>query len=352
MRRDTEANWTTNHPTLAEGEMGLELDTNRWKIGNGTDEWDALPYSNQIFSGPSTIADSSSGTALKITQTGSGNSFLVEDGSSVDDTPFVINNIGYVGIQKTVPDVPLDVAGAANFSGQITSTVVTGSAPFVVASTTKVINLNADLLDGESGSYYNNSGNLTGTIPSTVLGNSSLYIGTSSIALNRSSASQTLNGVSIDGNAGTVTNGVVTTGSYSNPSWITGLAWSKISTTPTTLSGYGITDSVTKAYVDSVTVNNQTSSYILALTDAGKVIEMDVTSPNTVTIPLDSTTAFPIGTTIDIIQIGSETTSLALEDPSIVLQSSGGKIDLNGQFAAASLYKRDTNTWIVMGDLV
>jgi len=32
------------------------------------------------------------------------------------------------------------------------------------------------------------------------------------------------------------------TGSYSNPSWITGLAWSKISTTPTTLSGYGITD--------------------------------------------------------------------------------------------------------------
>lgn len=31
-------------------------------------------------------------------------------------------------------------------------------------------------------------------------------------------------------------------GTYSNPSWITGLAWSKISSTPTTLSGYGITD--------------------------------------------------------------------------------------------------------------
>ena len=44
------------------------------------------------------------------------------------------------------------------------------------------------------------------------------------------------------GNAATVTDGVVTTGLYSNPSWITGLAWSKISTTPTTLSGYGITD--------------------------------------------------------------------------------------------------------------
>lgn len=37
---------------------------------------------------------------------------------------------------------------------------------------------------------------------------------------------------------------VLTTGSYANPSWITFLAWGKITTTPTTLSGYGITDPV------------------------------------------------------------------------------------------------------------
>ena len=41
------------------------------------------------------------------------------------------------------------------------------------------------------------------------------YLGTTSIALNRSSASQSLTGVSIDGNAGTVTNGVYTTGDQS-----------------------------------------------------------------------------------------------------------------------------------------
>lgn len=50
--------------------------------------------------------------------------------------------------------------------------------------------------------------------------------------------------IDILGNAGTVTNGVYTTGSYSNPSWITALAWSKITSTPTTLSGYGISDGV------------------------------------------------------------------------------------------------------------
>ncbi|HOJ19621.1 MAG TPA: hypothetical protein PLT92_13750, partial [Ignavibacteriaceae bacterium] len=39
-----------------------------------------------------------------------------------------------------------------------------------------------------------------------------------------------------------ITDGVSTSGSYSDPSWLTSLAWSKISSKPTTLSGYGITN--------------------------------------------------------------------------------------------------------------
>jgi hypothetical protein len=49
------------------------------------------------------------------------------------------------------------------------------------------------------------AGELTGTIPSTVLGNSSLHVGTTTIALNRASAVQSLTGVSIDGSAGSAT---------------------------------------------------------------------------------------------------------------------------------------------------
>jgi len=40
------------------------------------------------------------------------------------------------------------------FSGVITSTVATGTAPLTIASTTAVTNLNADYLDGQHGSYY------------------------------------------------------------------------------------------------------------------------------------------------------------------------------------------------------
>ena len=60
-----------------------------------------------------------------------------------------------------------------------------------------------------------------GSVENTALSTSTHFIGTTSITYNRASASQTLTGVSIDGNAGTVTNGVITTGSYSDPSWLT-----------------------------------------------------------------------------------------------------------------------------------
>ena len=78
---------------------------------------------------------------------------------------------------------------------QLISNIATGTAPFSVASTTMVTNLNTEYLNGQLGSYYTNAGNLSGTIPSAVLGNSSLFVGTTSVALNRASASLALTGV-------------------------------------------------------------------------------------------------------------------------------------------------------------
>ena len=52
--------------------------------------------------------------------------------------------------------------------------------------------------------------NLTGTIPSTILGNSTVYVGTTAIALNRTTALQSLTGVSIDGAAGSVAASAIT----------------------------------------------------------------------------------------------------------------------------------------------
>lgn len=44
LRRGTAAEWYSVNPVLAQGELLLELDTGRLKIGNGTGRWNDLPY--------------------------------------------------------------------------------------------------------------------------------------------------------------------------------------------------------------------------------------------------------------------------------------------------------------------
>jgi len=92
--------------------------------------------------------------------------------------------------------------------------------------------LTATVFSGSAASLTNvPAGQLSGTIPSGVLGNSTVYIGTTGILLNRTSASQSLTGVSIDGSAGSATNATnatnvgitddTTTAADMYPTWVT-----------------------------------------------------------------------------------------------------------------------------------
>lgn len=73
-------------------------------------------------------------------------------------------------------------------------------------------------------------------------------------------------------------NVVVTTGSYNNPAWITGLSWSKISSTPTTLSGYGITDAVPANR--TITINGTAQDLSVNRSwSVGTVTSVDMTVP-------------------------------------------------------------------------
>lgn len=44
LRRDTAANWTAENPVLLLGEVGLETDTRKFKVGNGSTAWSGLSY--------------------------------------------------------------------------------------------------------------------------------------------------------------------------------------------------------------------------------------------------------------------------------------------------------------------
>lgn len=44
IRRGTASAWTAANPTLSQGEMGIETDTRKLKIGDGSTAWTALAY--------------------------------------------------------------------------------------------------------------------------------------------------------------------------------------------------------------------------------------------------------------------------------------------------------------------
>lgn len=47
IRNDTASNWQQHNPILAVGELAIETDTRKFKIGNGNQAWNDLPYATQ-----------------------------------------------------------------------------------------------------------------------------------------------------------------------------------------------------------------------------------------------------------------------------------------------------------------
>lgn len=92
------------------------------------------------------------------------------------------------------------------------------------------------------------------------------------------------------------------------------------------------------------------ASYQPLLGDEGEIIEMNVVGANNFTVPANATVAFPIKTRIDLVQYGSGQTTVVAA-PGVTIRSSGGKLKLSGQFSGATLYKRGTDEWVLIGDL-
>ena len=49
LRRGTSADLAAVNEVLRAGEIGIEMDTGKYKIGNGSTQWSGLPYSGQAF---------------------------------------------------------------------------------------------------------------------------------------------------------------------------------------------------------------------------------------------------------------------------------------------------------------
>lgn len=100
----------------------------------------------------------------------------------------------------------------------------------------------------------------------------------------------------------------------------------------------------------TVATTTSSASYTLLLTDGGKVVEMTSASANNLTIPLDSSAAFPIGASIFVLQVGTGQTTIA-PTAGVTINSFIG-LKIIGQWSGCTLIKRGTNTWAAIGGLV
>jgi hypothetical protein len=126
------------------------------------------------------------------------------------------------------------------------------------------------------------------------------------------------------------------------------------------LTGGGTTGALTLSYDyaagSKLTLNAQTATYTVVLSDADqKLVTMSVGSANDFLIPTNANVAFPIGTVINMIQIGAgQTTIKAVTSGTTTISSTGSTATapkLRAQFSAASCIKVATDIWYIVGDI-
>jgi hypothetical protein len=103
-------------------------------------------------------------------------------------------------------------------------------------------------------------------------------------------------------------------------------------------------------YEGELTLNAQTgTTYTLVLTDSAKFVTLSNASAITLTVPTNASVAFPIGTQVNIMQLGAG--QVTISGAGVTLQSAGSKLKTSAQYAVATLLKIATDTWVAVGSL-
>lgn len=103
--------------------------------------------------------------------------------------------------------------------------------------------------------------------------------------------------------------------------------------------------------LEELETNEQTgAAYTLVLADGGKVVERNNGSANTLTVPPNSSVAFPVGVQIIVLQTGAGQTTIAAGS-GVTVNSAGGNLKITSQWSKVTLLKRATDSWVVTGSL-
>lgn len=299
LRRGTAAQWSSSNPILAVGELGFEVDTNKFKLGNGSDNWSSLSY----FVDENGVDLSLYAPLNSPTFTGS-----VE----IEGTLNISGSVTTISSQDLVLEDSLIYLAEGNV-GNIVDIGIVGS--FTAASAYQHAGFVRDATDGVWKLFESVEDEPTETINFSQAVYSALKAG----SLEVTSA---------------------TIGDVSN----TELQY--LNNASANIQDQ-INSKVDKLYV----VDTKSTSYTLLSGDDLKLLQFNGTL--TVTVPTDTTLNFPIGTEINLLNIGTGVVTIAgATTPGTAATVNGTPgLKLRAQWSAASLIKRAANTWVLVGDL-
>ena len=296
LRRGTASEWTAANPTLAAGELVIETDTDKYKIGDGSTAWTSLGYSSlpstaiadTVVDAKGDIVAATADNTVSRLAVGTDTYVLTADSGEAT---------GLIWAAPTTGDITAVVAGT-NIGGGATG----GSATVNLA-------IDAAVDMGTDGS------GVDVTFHSATAGDNMLW----------DASDEKLVITGTDGqNSLEVADGDVE-----------------------------ITDQLTVSggLVAPLQINAQTgTTYTFVLADAGKMVTSSNASAQTLTVPPNSSVAFDIGTQIMVQNIGSANCTLA-QGSGVTINSKDSNKEIDGQYAAATLIKTATDTWSLIGAL-
>jgi hypothetical protein len=94
-----------------------------------------------------------------------------------------------------------------------------------------------------------------------------------------------------------------------------------------------------------------TTSQVLVMDHWNAAIGMNAAGATTITVPPNSSVAFPVGTIIEVTRLGAGTVTF-VAGAGVTLRSRGGLLGIGPQYGTVRLRKRATDEWVLTGDLV